>query len=482
MILAGTAIGQDGPNLLPNPDFDAGLNGFTTFGNAYLNNELTYEFSPFALKMFGCFCGDYNGNGAISDSLSGVTAGEVYRVSAYLQNPSWDTVLGTSNWAGFKVEFRDAGDQVIGLAEERVLDGLNPSMIEDEWVQANFLCVAPPGTVSFRAIPIFLQSFSSEGGAIWLDEMSVAESANDPVNPIINGGFDRGVDYNYQVFPYFNGWGEQYGNIFFDDFNYLSPPFSAGMYGNYPDYDGDGQCDPGGVSGLNQRIPNISEGQTIALETSALTPGIDSIMGTGNYVLHKVEFFGADPDTPLQEAQDVVLIGTDDDRSADVWYTSLIETVAPPETQSMRVVVQIVQPNCEDGSVRVDNVLVTVDGEPPSPECAGDFNNDGVINGADFGLLLAAWGACAGCVEDLNSDNVINGADVGLLLALWGDCPDDGGGGDPGDDSNCGVPHDGPGCDDAKCEAIVCGLDPICCVTNWDDICADLALENCKLP
>ena len=105
-----------------------------------------------------------------------------------------------------------------------------------------------------------------------------------------------------------------------------------------------------------------------------------------------------------------------------------------------------------------------------------------MINGADFGLLLAAWGACAGCVEDLNSDNVINGADVGLLLALWGDCPDDGGGGDPGDDSNCGVPHDGPGCDDAKCEAIVCGLDPICCVTNWDDICADLALENCKLP
>ena len=113
-----------------------------------------------------------------------------------------------------------------------MLDGLNPSMIEDEWVQANFLCVAPPGTVSFRAIPIFLQSFSSEGGAIWLDEMSVALSANDPVNPIINGGFDRGVDYNYQVFPYFNGWSEQYGNIFFDDFNTLSPPFSAGMYGN----------------------------------------------------------------------------------------------------------------------------------------------------------------------------------------------------------------------------------------------------------
>ncbi|MCH2162453.1 MAG: hypothetical protein MK085_11350, partial [Phycisphaerales bacterium] len=398
---SGMAVAQDGPNLLPNPDFDTGLDGFTTFGNAFLNNELTYEFSPFALKMFGCFCGDYNGNGAISDPLGGVTPGEVYRVSAYLQNPSWDSVLGTSNWAGFKIEFRDAGDVVIGLAEERVLEGIYPTMIQDEWVQANFLCVAPPGTVSFRAIPIFLQSSSSDGGAIWLDEMSVAQSQRDAVNPIINGGFDLGVDYNYQMFPYFNGWGEQYGNIFFDDFNYLSPPFSAGLFGSFTDENGDGECDSAGVSGLNQRIPNISEGQEVAIETSTMTPAFDSIMGTDNYVLHKIEFFGTDEETPLEETQEVLLSGSDDSSSSDVWYTGLLEAVAPPKTQSMRIVVQIVQPDCGEGSIRIDNVLVTVDGEPPAPECAGDFNNDGQIDGADFGLLLSAWGACPDCPEDL---------------------------------------------------------------------------------
>jgi hypothetical protein len=50
-----------------------------------------------------------------------------------------------------------------------------------------------------------------------------------------------------------------------------------------------------------------------------------------------------------------------------------------------------------------------------------DLNADGVVNGADLGLLLGAWGpvgACAGA--DLNGDGVVDGADLGLLLGAWG--------------------------------------------------------------
>ena len=63
----------------------------------------------------------------------------------------------------------------------------------------------------------------------------------------------------------------------------------------------------------------------------------------------------------------------------------------------------------------------------PPPSCLGDLNLDGVVNGADLGLLLGAWGACPGdvpgCVGDLNVDGVVNGADLGLLLGAWGACP-----------------------------------------------------------
>ena len=55
--------------------------------------------------------------------------------------------------------------------------------------------------------------------------------------------------------------------------------------------------------------------------------------------------------------------------------------------------------------------------------CTGDFNDDGVIDGADFGYILAAWGPCPGCPEDLDGNGTVNGADVGLLLAVWGPCP-----------------------------------------------------------
>ena len=58
-----------------------------------------------------------------------------------------------------------------------------------------------------------------------------------------------------------------------------------------------------------------------------------------------------------------------------------------------------------------------------SGSCEGDFNGDGVVNGADFGSLLAAWGVCGSCPEDLNGDGVVGGADVGLLLSVWGPCP-----------------------------------------------------------
>jgi hypothetical protein len=63
----------------------------------------------------------------------------------------------------------------------------------------------------------------------------------------------------------------------------------------------------------------------------------------------------------------------------------------------------------------------------PPPSCLGDLNLDGVVTGADLGLMLGAWGACpggtAGCLGDLNLDGVVNGADLGLLLGAWGPCP-----------------------------------------------------------
>lgn len=59
---------------------------------------------------------------------------------------------------------------------------------------------------------------------------------------------------------------------------------------------------------------------------------------------------------------------------------------------------------------------------PPVP---GDLDDNGVVDGADLGLLLAAWGTCLDCGDgvpcpaDLDDSCVVDGADLGLLLSLW---------------------------------------------------------------
>lgn len=53
---------------------------------------------------------------------------------------------------------------------------------------------------------------------------------------------------------------------------------------------------------------------------------------------------------------------------------------------------------------------------------SGDLNGDGVVDGDDFGIMLAAWGPCppkGECEADLDGDGVVNGVDLGMLLTDW---------------------------------------------------------------
>ncbi len=45
-----------------------------------------------------------------------------------------------------------------------------------------------------------------------------------------------------------------------------------------------------------------------------------------------------------------------------------------------------------------------------------------------------------------------------------------------GGEGSCGEANGTPGCDDPCCCSLVCGQDPGCCVLEWDQICADIAL------
>lgn len=48
----------------------------------------------------------------------------------------------------------------------------------------------------------------------------------------------------------------------------------------------------------------------------------------------------------------------------------------------------------------------------------GDLDGDGHVNGADLGVLLAAWGS-SDPIADVNDDGVVDGSDLGIVLSGW---------------------------------------------------------------
>ncbi|MGP1345737.1 MAG: agmatine deiminase family protein [Phycisphaerales bacterium] len=47
--------------------------------------------------------------------------------------------------------------------------------------------------------------------------------------------------------------------------------------------------------------------------------------------------------------------------------------------------------------------------------------------------------------------------------------------------SNCCFANGTPGCNDASCQTVICSIDPFCCDTEWDQLCADQANDLCEV-
>jgi hypothetical protein len=54
--------------------------------------------------------------------------------------------------------------------------------------------------------------------------------------------------------------------------------------------------------------------------------------------------------------------------------------------------------------------------------CPADLYPNGVVNGADLGILLSEWGSATPVSADLNGDGTVDGIDLGALLGAWGPC------------------------------------------------------------
>ena len=107
------------------------------------------------------------------------------------------------------------------------------------------------------------------------------------------------------------------------------------------------------------------------------------------------------------------------------------------------------------------------------PWDCGDSN--GVVDIVDVLALLSQWDEAGSC--DFDDSGTVGIVDLLALLANSGPCPFPTACGAAAGD--CYLSNGTPGCVDLECCAAICAIDPFCCDSTWDQICADEAADFC---
>jgi hypothetical protein len=210
-------------NLLDNPSFEegtgptfiGGVPATTTgewlgFGGPPTGLHVTYEIDDisgtdptvpdmahdglFMAKVFGPFNGPPDASGIVQNVPA--LPGEQFEARAWMQTASGDSIAGTNNFNTVQLAFMNASGAVIEVAQFMptngkdfpVLDGRDPNIVEDVWVEGVVNAIAPAGTAFVRVSLFFIQ-LNNQGGATWFDDVSLVRLTPDVVD--LAGDFNK---------------------------------------------------------------------------------------------------------------------------------------------------------------------------------------------------------------------------------------------------------------------------------------------------
>ncbi|MEL6329701.1 MAG: glycoside hydrolase family 16 protein [Planctomycetota bacterium] len=169
-------------------------------------------------------------------------------------------------------------------------------------------------------------------------------------------------------------------------------------------------------SGAFQNV-SIGGGEWLTVGAHALTRSEDSIAGTGNSAIMKIEFYskagGVYGSASFLDEASVVI--ADGGSPEDTWSYLELTAVAPSDAVEARVSIQFVQPaSSPGGSVFVDSVALR------EPGCAGDFDGDGGITIFDLVAFVRAHDAGDASADVASPFDALTETDVEALLGRLG--------------------------------------------------------------
>jgi hypothetical protein len=162
-------------NVLVNPSFTSGMDGWTTFGNVYGDlREWAIRTVPGSAKMFGTFEAGFNSGmfqsfRAAPDSEWRL---ELYSMITCLESP----ISGTNdNFATAQILFTNSNGDSIGAVDAVIADNTSPL---GTWTKHTLMGTAPAGTAGAEAFIVFIQPTNPAlSGAVWVDDVSFQQSS-----------------------------------------------------------------------------------------------------------------------------------------------------------------------------------------------------------------------------------------------------------------------------------------------------------------
>jgi hypothetical protein len=148
----------------------------------------------FMAKMFGPFNGPPDASGVVQNVPA--SPGEQFEARAWVQTADGDSIQGTANFNTVALSFLNAAGATIETApfvpvngkDFPALDGRDPNLVEDAWVEGVVNAIAPAGTAYVR-ISLFFIQLMNQGGASWFDDVSLVRLTPDVVS--LDGDFNN---------------------------------------------------------------------------------------------------------------------------------------------------------------------------------------------------------------------------------------------------------------------------------------------------
>ena len=306
--------------------------------------------------------------------------------------------------------------------------------VPDDPMKLHFNVWAPDSSFS-DAFDAALQPTAVEANntryTLQVDDVSVTRrNTTIGANLLTNGDFegDDPTDINAVPKTTTDTW-LSFGNVFIESEVENSIPVNPSSTGSLFALKMFGPFNGGpDASGVLQNVV-ASPGQVFEGSVDAITPLLDSIAGSENFNTFSVSFLDANGDV-IQEAfadpgnivdtnaKDFPLLdGRDTNMIEDQWVSGTVNAVAPAGTAYARISLFFIQLNNEGGASWFDNASLTLLDATTAPTLAGDFNNDGTVDAADYTVWRDNLGNGSEASLNGNGDG-LDGVDAGDY-ALW---------------------------------------------------------------